>query len=67
MKILVDVLPTKADDCIFVIKNNLDENVPPACSFRASGSISFSYTEDGSGCRLCFGEACPYLRKHMYD
>lgn len=73
MKILVDELPRRANECLFVINNALDKNIVPVCKLMLSHSfdwedgIRFSYSKDGNGCRLCFGECCPFLRKHMYD
>lgn len=73
MKILVDALPQEPRECLFAIHNTINKDVTPVCklmlssSFDWEGGITFSGGKNGNGCRLCFNQHCPFLRKHMYD
>ena len=73
MMILVDELPDTPNECLFAIHNTVNKITKPACQlmlrshFDWDCGITFSYGENGNGCKLCFDKPCPFLRKHMYD
>ena len=66
MKIIVDKLPTKKEDCLFCFINNLDKYNSHKCFFKMSeyefGGLHTSMRD----CFLTQGLECPYL-KELFD
>ena len=64
MKIIVDKLPTKKEDCLFCIKEHIENSPFHGCMFQIDSSdFRHGLSTDIDTCYLECGKKCPYLKE----
>jgi hypothetical protein len=64
MKVIVDKLPTKKEDCLFCIKNYIEDSPFHSCMFQINASdFGNGLGTDIDTCYLECGKKCPYLKE----
>ena len=64
MKIIVDKLPTKKEDCLFCIKEYIEDSPFHSCMFQIDASdFGNGLSTDIDTCYIECNKKCPYLKE----